>query len=134
MPTTTFPTTLNRHRTLGALASGLITSAAMLGFAPVAQAQGQELSSVTVTRAPTSEAISIRGKAAVVVRHDVRLAAARVCRNAFLNHELEAFDIEWCGHASADKAMTRYRAIVRHNRLAGGEFAELSARIVLSAQ
>ncbi len=134
MPATTFPTTPNRHRTLGALASGLIASAAIVGFAPVAQAQGQELSSVTVTRAPTREAISIRGKAAVVVRHDVRLAAGRVCRNALLNHELEAFDIEWCSHASADKAMTRYRAIVRHNRQAGGEFAELSTRIVLSAQ
>ena len=89
---------------------------------------------MTGTRAPTSEAVTVRGKAAVVVRHEVRLAASRVCRNAFLNHELEVFDIEWCSHASADKAMTRYRAIVRHNRLAGGEFAELSTRIVLSAK
>ena len=134
MPATTFPTTLNRHRTLGALATGLIASAALLGFAPAAQAQGQELSSVTVTRAPTKEAISLRGKAAVVVRHEVRLAAGRVCRNAFLNHELNAFDIEWCSHASADKAMTRYRAIVRHNRRAGGEFAGLPTSIVLAAQ
>ncbi|MES2724536.1 MAG: hypothetical protein V4656_15405 [Pseudomonadota bacterium] len=134
MPATTFPTTLNRHRTLGALASGLIASAAALGFAPAAQAQGQELSSVTVTRAPTREAISLRGKAAVVVRHEVRLAAGRVCRNAFLNHELNAFDIEWCSRASADKAMTRYSAIVRHNRRAGGEFAGLPTSIVLAAQ
>ena len=134
MPATTFTTTLNRHRTLGALASSLIATAALLGFAPAARAQGQELSSVTVTRAPTREAISIRGKAAVVIRHEVRLAAGRVCRNAFLNHELGAFDITWCSHASADKAMTRYRAIVRHNRLAGGEFAELPTRIVLAAQ
>lgn len=134
MPATTFPPTLNRHRALGALASSLIASAALLGFASAAQAQDQELSSVTVTRAPTREAISIRGKAAVVVRHEVRLAAGRVCRNAFLNHELAAFDLNWCSHASADKAMTRYRAIVRHNRLAGGEFAELPTSIVLAAQ
>ncbi len=134
MPATTFSTPVKRSRTLGALASTLVASAAIVGFAPAAHAQGQELPSVTVTRAPTSEAVTVRGKAAVVVRHDIRLAASRVCRNAFLNHELEVFDIEWCSHASADKAMTRYRAIVRHNRLAGGEFAELSTRIVLSAK
>ena len=91
MPATTFSTPVKRSRTLGALASTLVASAAIV-------------------------------------------AASRVCRNAFLNHELEVFDIEWCSHASADKAMTRYRAIVRHNRLAGGEFAELSTRIVLSAK
>lgn len=134
MPATTFPTTLNRSRTLGALASTLIAGAAILGFAPPAQAQGQELSSVTVTRAATSEAIAIRGKAAVVVRHEVRLAAGRVCRNAFLNRELPAFDVDWCRNASADKAMTRYRVILRHNRAAGGEFADLATTIVLSAR
>ncbi|MDP2010260.1 MAG: hypothetical protein Q8K11_08795 [Phenylobacterium sp.] len=134
MPATTFPTTLNRHRTLGALATGLIASAAALGFAPAAQAQGQDLSTVTVTRAPTREAISIRGKAKVAVRHEVRLAAGRVCRNAFLNRELDAYDVNWCSRASADKAMTRYKAIVRHNRRAGGEYADLSMRIVLSAK
>ena len=134
MPATTFPTTLNRHRTLCALATSLIASAAALGFAPAAQAQGQDLSTVTVTRAPTREAISIRGKAKVAVRHEVRLAAGRVCRNAFLNRELDAYDVNWCSRASADKAMTRYRAIVRHNRRAGGEYADLSMRIVLSAK
>ncbi len=134
MPATTLPTPFNPHRMLGALASGLIASAALLGFAPAAQAQGQELSSVTVTRAPTRETIGIGGKAAVVVRHEVRLAAGRVCRNAFLNHELEVFDIEWCRHASADKAMTRYRAIVRHNRRAGGELAELPTSLMLAVQ
>lgn len=130
MPATRSPATPTRS--LAALASTLLASAAILATAPAAQAQ--ELSGVTVTRAPTHETISLRGKAAVVVRHDVRLAAGRVCRNAFLNHELDAFDIEWCSHASADKAMTRYRAIVRHNRLAGGEFAKLPTSIVLAAQ
>lgn len=131
MPATTFSTP--RHRSLSALASGLIVGAALLGLAPAAQAQGQELSGVTVSRAPTQEVIALGGKAAVVVRQEVRLAAGRVCRNAFLNHEMEAYDIAWCRHASADKAMTRYRAIVKHNRLAGGEFAELSMSIVLAA-
>jgi hypothetical protein len=119
-------------RSLAALASTLLASAAILATAPAAQAQ--ELSSVNVSRAPTSEAISLRGKDAGMVRHEVHLAADRVCRNAFLNHELEPFYIDWCSTASADKAMTRYRAIVRQNRLAGGEFAELSTRIVLSAR
>ncbi|WP_421930715.1 hypothetical protein [Phenylobacterium sp.] len=124
---TTTPT-----RRLAALASTFLASAAILATAPAAQAQ--ELSSVNVSRAPTSEAISIRGKDVIVVRHEVRQAAGRVCRNAFLNHELEAFYIDWCSTASADKAMTRYRAIVKQNRLAGGEFAQLSTRIVLSAR
>ena len=134
MPVTLSPTTRHRHRALGALASSLIASAALLGFAPAARAQGPELTGVTVTRAPTKEAINLRGKAAVVVRHEVRLAAGRVCRNALLNQELDAFDVTWCSHASADKAMTRYRAILRHNRAVGGEFAELSTRIVISAR
>lgn len=130
MPATRFHATPTRS--LAALASTLLASAAILAGAPAAQAQ--ELSSVDVSRAPTSEAINIRGKDVLVVRHEVRQAAGRVCRNAFLNHELEGFYVDWCSTASADKAMTRYRAIVKQNRLAGGEFAQLSTRIVLSAR
>ena len=66
MPATTFSTPVKRSRTLGALASTLVASAAIVGFAPAAHAQGQELPSVTVTRAPTSEAVTVRGKAALL--------------------------------------------------------------------
>ncbi|MES2342490.1 MAG: hypothetical protein V4597_12480 [Pseudomonadota bacterium] len=132
MPATTSHTTPTRSRSLGALVTTLLAGAAIFSFTPAAQAQ--ELSSINVSRAPTSEAISLRGKDVVVVRHEVRQAAGRVCRNAFLNHELEVFYIDWCSTASADKAMTRYRAIVKQNRLAGGDLAQLSTRIVLSAR
>lgn len=127
MPATRSPSA----RSLAVLASTLLASAAILATAP---AQAQELSTVTVTRAPTHEAISILGKDARVVRQEVRRAASRVCRNAYLNHELEVFYLDWCSTASADKAMTRYRAILKHNRLAGGDFAQVSTRIVLSAR
>lgn len=130
MPATRSPATPTRS--LAALASTLLASAAILAAAPAAQAQ--ELSGVTVTRAPTHEAISIRGKDVRVVRLEVRQVAGRVCRNAYLNRELAVFDLDWCGDASAEKAMTRYRAIVRHNRLAGGDLAQVSTKIVLSAR
>lgn len=130
MPATRSPSAPTRS--LAVLASTLLASVAILATAPAAQAQ--ELSSVTVTRAPTHEAISIRGKDARVVRQEVRRAASRVCRNAYLNHELEVFYLDWCSTASADKAMTRYRAILKHNRLAGGAFAQVPTRIVLSAR
>lgn len=120
-------------RKFGALAPTLILSGALVAFA--APSQAQELSSVDVRAGtPTSETILIRGKTATVVRRDVHRAAARVCRNAFTNHELPLFDVDWCQDAAADKALSRYRVIVRQNRLAGGDYASLSTQIVLSAR
>lgn len=105
-------------KTLAALAA--VTALAL-------PAAAQTVSTVQVEgRAPTQVRIALVGKPAVVVKHEVRVAAGTVCRNAAANRELVFYDVDWCRHATEARALSRYAAIVKHN---GTRVAVLELRL-----
>lgn len=106
-----------------------VASLALASIALPAAAQSRDLSPLNVTsKAPTSVRVSVAGKDFATVRHDVRVAAHTVCRNAVFNDDLSAFDLNWCSEATAWKAMSRYSAMVRQYGLASVGDIVLAAR------
>lgn len=88
-------------------------SAAALAIAlSTSPAAAQDVATVDVSgREPTSLTLNIAGLEAPAVRRAVRGASYRVCRNAVSNHELDAFDAEWCSSRTREQAMLAFRAM-----------------------
>lgn len=80
-------------------------------------------------RAPTSIRISLAGKSADVVKQQVRVAAATVCRNAVTNRELAFYDAVWCRQATQARAFSDYARIVKHNATALAAGAEITLAV-----
>ena len=105
--------------------------AAVTALALPAAALAQTVDAVRVEgRAPTEVRIALAGKPADAVKHEVRMAAGTVCRNATANRELAFYDLDWCRHATETRALSRYNVIVKHNgtRLAAGSELTLAVR------
>ena len=92
-----------------------------------AVAQPNQVSTLNVNKAPTTLTVRIVGKDRATVRHEIRVAAHTVCRNAVMNGELSNFTLGWCSDTAQWKAIRRYEAIVRQQGLAS------SGEIVLAA-
>jgi hypothetical protein len=103
------------------LMPGLVTASMFLAgavgaIAAPAPALADGVRPVTVEgRAPTSVAVSIVGKTRHQVLQDIRGAAYVVCRNAYLNGDLGAYDYAYgrCPDRATDAAYDRYVAILR---------------------
>jgi len=89
------------------------SSAAALAIAlSTSPAAAQDVATVDVSgREPTSITLNIAGLEAPAVRRAVRGASYRVCRNAVSNHELDAFDTDWCSSRTRTQAMQAFRAM-----------------------
>ncbi|WP_296599726.1 hypothetical protein [Phenylobacterium sp.] len=112
---------LNTFSALAAVAAlTLPLAAAAQSVAPV-QVDG---------RTPTVVRIALAGKPAAAVKHEVRVAAGTVCRNAATNRELAFYDVDWCRRATEVRALSRYAAILKHNgdQLAAGSELTLAVR------
>ena len=109
---------------LCALAAG-----AALAAAPIVASAADVTPFKVEGRAPTAVKITIAGKAAVEVRQEVRVASRTVCKNAVSNRELAFYDVDWCSDATQRRALSRYAAIVRHNRGAQLAATELTLAV-----
>jgi hypothetical protein len=88
---------------------------AVLGLAGSLQAE--QVSGVEVTgRLPTSTVVTTAGKTFRAVSHDIRLAADQVCSNADRNGDLRGTETTWCSNAATDRALVRYRVLLRQAR------------------
>ena len=113
---------------IGTLVAALGAAAALAGTAQAAQDQG--VSEVAVSgHLPTQVTVPLAGKDRKAVRHEVRLAAGFVCRNAIINRELEFTDLNWCSQRSRVRAMRRYDGMA-----ARGVLTAEAPVIVLSAR
>lgn len=113
---------------IGALVAALGAAVALSGAAHAAQGEG--VSEVSVSgHLPTQVTVPLAGKDRQAVRHEVRLAAGFVCRNAVTNRDLEFTDLNWCSQRSRVRAMRRYDGMV-----ARGVMTAEAPVIVLSAR
>ena len=109
---------------LCALAAG-----AALAAVPVL-ASADDLTAVRIEgHAPTTVKIALAGKAALEVRQEVRVVSRTVCKNAVTNRELPFYDVDWCSDATQRRALSRYAAIVRHNKGAQLAATELTLAV-----
>lgn len=95
----------------------LFALAAVSALALPAAAAAQSPKSVEVIgRAPTEVRIMVVGKAFSQVRHEIRVAASTVCRNAVANSELPLYDRNWCVRETRHTALKDFAMILRHNQ------------------
>ncbi|WP_334162863.1 hypothetical protein [Phenylobacterium sp.] len=113
---------------IAALVAALGAAVALGGAAHAAQ--DRDVSEVSVSgHLPTQVTVPLAGKDRKAVRHEVRLAAGVVCRNAITNRDLEFTDLNWCSQKSRVRAMRRYDGMV-----ARGVLTAEAPVIVLSAR
>lgn len=105
-----------------------VAGLAMTAVTLPAAAQPQSVSPLDVVKAPTTLRVSVAGKDTATVRHEVRVAAYTVCRNAVSNYELDVFELGNCSDAARWKAMKHYSEMVRQYGLASSGEIVLAAR------